>query len=77
MRCGTPRVRRAQMEKARKTRLQNMTVVELKALCKKREIRGCYKMKKDELIKKIIGGEKKRRLEREKDFRRKLKRKCD
>ncbi len=65
IRCGTPRIRKAQRNAARMTRLKNMPVVKLRALCKKKEIRGYSKMRKDELIKKIIREEKKRRLERE------------
>ena len=60
MRCGTPRVRRKRMEAARKTGLENKTVIELKALCKKKEIKGCYKMKNVELIKNILRVEKRK-----------------
>ncbi len=65
-RCGHARVKRAQMDKARKTRLENMTMIELRALCKKKEIKGYSGLNKDKLIKKIMGDEKKKRLNREK-----------
>jgi len=50
-RCGTPRIRHAKRKAASATRLKNMTVVQLRDLCKKKGIRGYSKMTKDKLIK--------------------------
>jgi transcription termination factor Rho len=69
--CGIAKVRGRQRENARRTRLENMTVIELKALCKKKEIKGCSKMRKDELVKEIIKKEKKIKSKKEKERKKK------
>lgn len=70
-RCGTPAVRKAQRRAATRTRLENMTVVELRALCKKKELKGCSKWNKDQLVREIMKKYEQSRKEKEIKFRKK------
>ena len=63
--CGTPGVRKAQRRAASRTRLENMTVVELRALCKKKELKGYSIWNKDQLIREIMKKRDQARKEKE------------
>lgn len=49
-----------------------MTVLDLRDLCRKKEIKGYSKMRKDQLVKEIIKKEKKIKSERKKEYEKKL-----